>query len=119
MNSDTWTTLPQCPAFHQGLAAFNGELISVGGVQLREAANIVYTFRRGKWVDILPPMPTPRYLLSITSHKNELILAAGGITGITLEGIDLRTTIHQGETAVVCHKEIAISISCHFNVHCQ
>lgn len=91
IHDDKWTTLPQCPAFHQGLASLNGELISVGGVQSRRATNTVYTFRKGKWKELLPPMPTPRYLLSTISYNNESIIAVGGITGITIDGTDLRT----------------------------
>jgi N-acetylneuraminic acid mutarotase len=93
INDNTWTTLPRCPAFHQGLTTLNGELISIGGVHLREATNISYTLKRGRWKEVLLPMPTPRYLLSTVSHKNEVIIAAGGITGITLDGKDLRTEL--------------------------
>ena len=81
-SANTWTTLPQCPAIHQGLATLNGELISVGGMNSQgSVTNIVYNFRDGEWKEVLPPMPTPRHLLSTVSHNNELIIAAGGRTG--------------------------------------
>ena len=86
INDDTWTTLPQCPAMCQGLTTLNGELISVGGKNSQGITNIVYTFRDGEWKEILPAMPTPRYHFSTISHNNELIVAAGGVTGRARNG---------------------------------
>ena len=90
INDNRWTTLPQCPAKHQGLASLNDELISVGGMGSHEAKSNVYTFRDGQWKEVLPQMPTPRYCLSTVSN-NALIVAAGGVTGITRDGKPLRT----------------------------
>ena len=86
ISENTWTTLPQCPASHQGLTTLNGELVSVGGTHSQRVINIVYTFRDGEWKQVLPPMPTPRYLLSTVSHKNEMIVAVGGATGTARDG---------------------------------
>ena len=91
ISENTWTTLPQCPASHQGLTTLNGELVSVGGMVSQRATNIVYTFRDGEWKEDLPPMPTPRYLLSTVTHNNALIVAAGGVTGRARDGRELRT----------------------------
>jgi hypothetical protein len=83
---DSWTTLPDCPAFHQGLATLNGELLSVGGISSDGVMNIVYTFRDHKWKEILPPMPTPRWFPTTVPYNDELILAAGGQTDKTRGG---------------------------------
>ena len=85
-----WTTLRQCPVQYQGLASLNDELISVGGICSQVATNIVYTFKDNQWKEVLPPMPTPRYNLSTVSH-NDLIVAAGGSTGIARDGEPLDT----------------------------
>lgn len=91
INNNRWTTIPQCPSFHQSLATLNGELISVGGMVSEGVTNIVYTFRDGEWEEVLPPMPTSRCLLSTVSHNNELMVAAGGRTGTSRNGKALRT----------------------------
>ena len=86
INDDAWTTLPQCPATEQGLTTLNGELISVGGKNSQRITNIVYTFSDGQWKKVLPAMPTPRFHFSTVSHNNELIVAAGGVTGRARDG---------------------------------
>jgi hypothetical protein len=91
VTKDEWNILPQCPAFHQGLATLNGDLISVGGKNIQEVTNSVYTFRDGRWKDILPPMPTARYFLSTVSHNNEMIVAVGGKTGTEKDGKPMRS----------------------------
>lgn len=95
IHNDIWRSLPDCPwkgalLSQQGLALWNGELISIGGKLTQEAINTVYTFKNGKWVKILPRMPTARYLLSTTSH-HDCIVAAGGVTGIARDGQALYT----------------------------
>ena len=90
VHDNRWTTLCQCPALRQGLVALNGELISVGGKNSQGITNAVYTFRDGRWNDVLPPMPTPRCDTSTVS-QNDLIVAAGGLTGITRDGKSLPT----------------------------
>ena len=90
INNNRWTTLPQCPVHKQGLASLNDELISVGGRCSQVATNIVYTFKDNQWKEVLPPMPTPRYNLSIVSY-NDVIVAAGGSTGTARDGGSLRT----------------------------
>lgn len=91
IKENSWKVLPPCRVYQQGLATINGELISLGGILSWRATNVVYTFRDGAWVENLPPMPTARYLLSTVSHNDELIVAAGGTTGIKNHGEVLRT----------------------------
>ena len=76
---DTWTRLPQSPTGQHALATLNEELISVGGRVSGRATNILYTFRDDMWQEVLPPMPTPRFLLSAISHQDRFIITAGGV----------------------------------------
>ena len=79
LNHDTWDTLPHCPTQQHSLATLDDELIVIGGLLGRDIANTVYTFRQNKWLEELPPMPTPRYHHSSITHENKVIIAAGGI----------------------------------------
>ena len=92
LTHDTWSRLPDCPTSQHGLATLDGELIVIGGNitgQLR--TNNVYTFRNSKWKQVLPPMPTPRSLVSTTSYENKLIIAAGGTISRSSKGETTRT----------------------------
>ena len=82
----TWSSLPPCPTSQHGLTVLNNELIAIGGKVGIQITNIAHTFRDGKWVQDLPPMPTPRCLLSAMSHDNRLIIAAGGIAQVNRTG---------------------------------
>ena len=82
----TWSTLPPCPTVQQGLATLNRQLIAIGGSVSSNITNATYTFKNNEWVQDLPPMPTPRCLLSTVSHDNNLIIAAGGIGKIESDG---------------------------------
>ena len=84
---NTWTCLPHCPTTQHALATLKDKLIVIGGSISGMATNILYTFRDRKfrkltpgspWQEVLPPMPTPRYLLSAISHQDRLIITAGG-----------------------------------------
>ncbi len=90
---ETWTSLPPCPAIQYGLTTLNGELIVIGGQLFNRATNTAYTFRDKKWIEVLPPMPTARCLLSTVSHNNEIVLAAGGTTLVDNIGRAMNTDV--------------------------
>ena len=92
ISQDTWTTLPNCPTYEHGLATLNGELVAIGGTVLSKATNRVYTFRDGRWLEDLPPMPTPRCNLSTVSHQDRFIIAAGGTQYVSPTGKRIRTS---------------------------
>ena len=81
LSQDAWMPLPSCPTHQHGLATLNKELIVIGGIKdsSHRGTNEVYTFRGNDWVEDLPPMPTPRSLLSTASHEDRLVIAAGGV----------------------------------------
>ena len=78
---DIWDSLPRCPAKYYALANFMGSLIAVGGTVLHGITGKVHTFTEAvnRWEELLPPMPTPRHSLSVTT-TSALIVAAGGDT---------------------------------------
>ena len=94
LTHDTWSRLPDCPTCRHGLATLDDELIVIGGCTSDSLqTNNVYTFRAGKWQQVLPPMPTPRDLLSTASYENKLIIAAGGIVGTNSKGESTHTDV--------------------------
>ena len=85
LTHDTWSSLPDSPSHQHGLAALDDELVLIGGLTSGKASNKVYTFRDDKWQQVLPSMPTSRYLLSAASY-NKLIIAAGGTISVNAKG---------------------------------
>lgn len=90
---DAWSPLPSCPTLQHGLATLNSKLVALGGTLSASGkkTNTVLTFEGGLWQALLPPMPTPRSLLSTSSYENRLIIAAGGITDTKSDGKSSRT----------------------------
>ncbi len=93
ISKDEWKLLPDCPTSKHGLASLNKELVVIGGKLSNITTSTVYTFRDGTWKQLLPPMPTPRYRLSIISHEDETIIAAGGVTHTTEKGEKIMTDV--------------------------
>ena len=97
LTHDTWSRLPACPTYQHGLATLDDELIVIGGHTSTNdglamvLTNKVYTFRDNKWQQVVPPMPTPRNLLSTASYENKLIIAAGGTINKSSKGESMRT----------------------------
>ena len=88
-----WSRLPACPTYQHGLAT---QLIVIGGHHTNDGlamvpTNNVYTFRDDNWQQVLPPMPTPRNLLSTASYENKYIIAAGGTVNKSSKGESMRT----------------------------
>ena len=78
---DKWTTLPPLPVRWFGLGQVNGELVAVGVWRKSDATDNVYTYddQSQKWKQIIPPMPTAKWSLSVLSLQSALVVA-GGIT---------------------------------------
>lgn len=78
---DNWSSLPPLPVRLFGLGEIGGKLVAVGGRRRNgdEIADVVYTFDECslQWKQTVPPMPTPRWLPGILSHKLALIVAGG------------------------------------------
>ena len=93
LSQDTWIPLPRCPTSQHGLTSLNKELVVIGGRAHGKPTNIAYTFKEDTWKEILPPMLTPRFLLSTLSHEDGIIIAAGGVLCVESNGEYLRTDI--------------------------
>ena len=92
LSQDTWTPLPHCQTFQHGLASLDKQLVVIGGISHGKPTNIAYTLKEDTWKEILPPMPTPRSLLSTLSHEDGII-AAGGVLRVENNGVNLITNI--------------------------
>ena len=93
ISQDEWTILPDCPTSKHGLASLNKELVVIGGKLSNITTTKVLTFRDSTWKQLLPPMLTPRYRLSTISHKDQIIIAAGGVTHTTEKGEKIKTDV--------------------------
>ena len=93
ISQNTWTPLPHCPTIQHGLASLDKELVVIGGKSHGKSMNTVYTLKDNTWKKILPPMPTPRFLLSTLSHEDRIIIAAGGVLCEESNGVKLKTNV--------------------------
>ena len=78
---DTWSMIPECTVRFFALVSFMGQLIVAGGIEKSGSASTkMLTFRSktSRWREFLPPMPTPRYHLTVVSTTSTII-AAGGV----------------------------------------
>ena len=83
-----WATLPPHTMCYFGLGQFQGDLITVGGLDKEGSeSGKVYRFNKQshKWEEFLKPMPTARALLSLITTQSAII-ACGGVTGATSDG---------------------------------
>ena len=78
-SQDKWTTLPQLPVRGFGLGQVHGELVAVGGLNLYQGTNVVYTYdeRSRRWKETIPPIPTARSFPGVLSLQSALIVAGG------------------------------------------
>ena len=72
-----WSQLPDNPNPDCGLAVVNGALTSVGGCTTQPTNALLSLMENGRWVDIFPPMPTPRCLAACVIAKSRLVVAGG------------------------------------------
>ena len=84
LHTRSWATLPPYESGYFGMAAVNGQLVLVGGINMR-TGNVtdvlgVWNERSRTWTHPFPKMPTARRSLTITSYQNWLV-AAGGEDG--------------------------------------
>ena len=75
-----WTTLPLLPVRYFGLGHINGMLVVVGGEKCDSLrSNLIYSYNElsRKWMQTIPPMPTPRDSLDVLSLQSALLVAGG------------------------------------------
>ena len=95
LSRDSWTSVPLSPTYQHGLTQWRRELVVIGGKESSSGTrtNKVYTFRNHIWVEVFPPMPRPRSLLSAASHEDRLLIAAGGVEEVKSNGEFMRTDV--------------------------
>ena len=79
-STEEWTELPSCPYKNSGLAIIDSELTTVGGWDRADhPTNRLFTLRRGKWVEVYPPMNTARTIPAVVSTSDgDYHIAIGG-----------------------------------------
>ena len=100
VSHSVWRTLPLSPQYHSQGVAINNKLVLIGGREAAsdEVTNLVSTWTGQGWQQDLPPMPTKRSRLGVTTYHTFVVVAGGlGEDGQTLlSSIDiLNITTHQ------------------------
>ena len=92
VDEDKWSSLPDCTQECFGFAVINSLLTAVGGRKSHsESTNTLTSLREGKWVELLPPMPTNRVMPAVvTTDNNNYVIVAGGETEF-FRGTDIAT----------------------------
>ena len=71
--------LPSCPYYNSGLAIIDSELTTVGGEDEAGYTNRLFSLRRGKWVEVYPPMNTACSCHAVVSTSDgDYLIAIGG-----------------------------------------
>ena len=77
INTDNWTSLPDCPNICSSFVVINNMLTAIGGIQGRLYSNDVYSLKGGKWTKKFPPMPTKRSSTTAVYVRSVLIVVGG------------------------------------------
>ena len=87
LDTDEWSTLPECCRDRFALTLVNSLVTAVGGMQSGEYINTLLSLMevdgRWKWAEHFPPMPTKRKLTVALSSGKALVVAGGEGEGHT------------------------------------
>ena len=74
-----WGTLPLSPQYYSRGVAINNKLVLIGGREAasRRITNLVSTWTGHGWQQDLPPMPTKRSRLGVTTYHTFVVVAGG------------------------------------------
>ena len=97
MGRDKWGTLPKAPYVNFGLTVVNGFITIIGGskgVGNDQPINTVLTLSsegsKKKWMEIVPPMPTPRQEMAVVSTEYFIVVIGGrGAGGDRLNAVEV------------------------------
>lgn len=113
-----WFDLPACPVIKCGLIIVDGTLVTVGGELAGGPTNVLYSWSENQWLEQLPPMPTKRSQVGVTTDKKHVIVAGGseGIWRLTLvvEVLNISTSQWQAVASLpipLCRSTICVSNS--------
>lgn len=94
---DIWKVLPPCPLKWFAMAAWNNQLVLIGGKEIKiehtkktSMTNKVLVWEKGKWKFSLPPMLLARVSPTALSHRKYLAVVGGrrGYLGHDVEVLD-------------------------------
>ena len=93
-SQDSWTTLPPLPVRNYGMGQMNGKLVTVGGWKMHNKGptNEIYTYNEtlNEWKQVIPPMPTARYIPGVLSLQSALVVGGGGtLTGMYTHAVEI------------------------------
>ncbi len=77
---DVWVSLQRCPVRSFSLNQFQGQLITVGGLEVEEGiTDKLYSYNEDSksWESFLTPMLTPRYGLSVVTTQSAIVTIGG------------------------------------------
>ena len=77
LDRDKWNKHSECPHVNPGLAIINDLLTTVGGRVGGRSTNKLCTWKGTEWVEVFPPMQTPRVSPAVV-HYGDYIIAVGG-----------------------------------------
>lgn len=77
LDEDKWTEYCQCPYTNPGLAIINGLLTAVGGKEGDRLTNKVMSWNHREWLEVIPPMHTPRRGPALMYYDTYLIAVGG------------------------------------------
>jgi serine/threonine protein kinase len=97
MGRDKWGTLPKGPYVNFGLVMVNGFVTTVGGSKTvgndqptNTLLSLVSEGSKRKWVETIPPMPTPRQEMAVVSTEHFIVVMGGrGVGGVRLDTVEI------------------------------
>ena len=87
VSHNVWRTIPLSPQYESEGVAINNKLVLIGGFEAASGriTNLVSTWTGQGWQQDLPPMPTKRSRLGVTTYHTFVVVAGGlGEDGQTL-----------------------------------
>ena len=93
--SGTWSTLPQAKVILFGLCHFQGSLLTIGGGNDSGITGQVFKLyeHQQEWKEVLAPMPTARFSLSVFSTDTAIAACGGGVWKVGNENPHPCTTV--------------------------
>ena len=116
LDKDKWNKHSDCPHVNPGLVIINDFLTAVGGEEEHLITRKLCSWKRIKWVEMFPPMQTPRKDPAVVHYGNYVIVVGGdheerGVELLHIPSLLWSTVTSLPSplsriTATLCHDEI-------------
>ena len=103
-SSKRWRELPKCLYQYCSLAIINGQLTTIGGVDMKRTCTNKLLSLQTEWKEVFPPMPIKRCSSTAVTLK-EHIVVAGGATGFF--PADAVSTVEVMDTKILVWSTVA------------